>query len=321
MKRPLKLTFVVLGLLASGALRMPFEQRLTKELGTAGLLAPPVVSDTREHIGQTSAAVALGGLRTLVASFMNLRALDYFSARNWDALADTYDTIVDLAPRTRQYWEAGSFHLFYDAASYYRNYSDLPVLRNRQLWRNSILRGRAFLERGLRNNPDDWRMRRSYAQELDTPSKLPDYAAAAEQYRIVADSGQAPSFARRFEMHALARSPGREKDALRLARELYADPKNRTPRLMCLLLALEQKADPVAAKVPADERAIRIFGDARKALDALGPYWIQVRYQFPMDGIGEAIAGLEKRLSIAPEDSVFKRERERAVNEDEGWGK
>ena len=33
-------------------------------------------------------------------------------------------------------------------------------------------RGRAFLERGIRNNPNDWSLHRSYASLLRDPNKL-----------------------------------------------------------------------------------------------------------------------------------------------------
>ena len=72
-----------------------------RELRAAGLFPPPMEIGTRDRIGQTSSAVALGGLRTLVATFLNLRAFTFFTEQRWDDVEDTFDTIVDLAPRTR----------------------------------------------------------------------------------------------------------------------------------------------------------------------------------------------------------------------------
>ena len=134
--------------------------------------AAPLEIATRDRIGQTSSAVALGGLRTLVATFLNLRAFTYFTEQRWDDVADTYDTIVDLAPHTRYYWETGSWHLAYNAASYYLNDSELPPLRRREAWRASILRGRAFLERGIRNNPDDWSLLANLGMLLSDPIQI-----------------------------------------------------------------------------------------------------------------------------------------------------
>ncbi|MEY5013405.1 MAG: hypothetical protein RLY69_1120, partial [Verrucomicrobiota bacterium] len=145
-----KILILVVLLLAFGAARMPYERELGKSLRDAGLFPPTLQIGTRERIGQTSSAVALGGLRTLVATFLNLRAFTYFTERRWDDVEETFNTIVDLAPHTRYYWETGSWHLAYNAASYYINDSKLPPLRRREAWRMSILKGRAFLERGIR---------------------------------------------------------------------------------------------------------------------------------------------------------------------------
>jgi len=156
MKRARRPLILLLAVLATGAARLPLEARLTRTLKEQGLLPVPLGVTTREKIGQTSAVVALGGLRTLVATFLNLRAFDFFTQQRWGDVDETFQLIVDLAPRTRYYWETGSWHQAYNAAAYFLYDSDLPPLRQREAWRASILRGRQFLERGIRNNPGEW---------------------------------------------------------------------------------------------------------------------------------------------------------------------
>ncbi len=112
---------LAVALLAFGAARMPFEAGLSKELHAANLIPRKLEIGTMDKIGQTSSAVALGGLRTLVATFMNLRAFTFFEEKKWNDVADTYDMIVDLAPRTGYYWDSGHYHSAYNAASYYIN--------------------------------------------------------------------------------------------------------------------------------------------------------------------------------------------------------
>ncbi len=101
MKPSWKIAVLAVAVLAFGALRLPYEARLSGELRAAGLFPPPLEIGTRDKIGQTSSAVALGGLRTLVATFLNLRAFTFFSEQRWSDVEDTFNTIVDLAPRTR----------------------------------------------------------------------------------------------------------------------------------------------------------------------------------------------------------------------------
>lgn len=304
MKRRSKLSILALGLLASGALRMHWEAPLSAELRGDGLLAKKVEMGTRDKIGQTSSAVALGGLRTLVATFLNLRAFSFFEAKRWDELAETYDLIVDLAPNTIYYWESGGWNLAYNAASYYRFDSELPALRRREAWLASIHRGRVFYERGARMNPDDWKNNASLGRMLSDSNKPVDFAAAAAAFKASADTGKALPYVRRSELLALARVPGREAESLAMARRLYATPSNRIPALNCVLLALESRADP--SKSPT-ELALAIFDDAKSAHDQLSDYWVRVRERFPLDGVASALQGLEKQLAIPAEKSVFKR--------------
>jgi hypothetical protein len=303
-----KVGILCVALPAFGALRLPFEAHLSGELREAGLVPPPLEIGTRDRIGQTSSAVALGGLRTLVATFLNLRAFTYFTEQRWHDVGKTFDTIVDLAPRTRYYWETGAWHLAYNAASYYRNDSKLPPLRRREAWRSSIYQGRAFLERGIRNNPGDWSLHANLGFLLSDVNKFPafrdaneSFAAAADAYRRAAETGNALGYVKRAWFYSLARVEGREAEALAFARQLYADgPINRTPTLLCLLFVLEAWENP---QMDVAARAIELFGDAQKAHEALAGHWQRTRERFPIHGVPRALEELDRKLGIPPEES------------------
>ena len=297
-------------LLGFGAARLPFEAGLGRDLQAAGLFPPRLAISSRERIGQTSMAVALGGLRTLVATFLNLRAYTAFTERRWEDVEKTFDTTVDLAPRTRYYWETGSWHLAYNAASYYLNDSELPPLRRRESWRRYIFKGRAFLERGIRNNPGDWHLLANLGFLLSDANKFPafrdageSFEAAAEAYRKSAATGKASSFVPRAWLYSLARVEGKESEALALARSLYAEgPKNRTPTLRCLLVVLEARENPA---LDVARRAVELFGSAEKAYAALSNHWRRTRERFPVYGVAAALESLEKSLSIPKEHSIL----------------
>ena len=304
---------------------MPFEENLSKELKSAGLSPLPMDIGTRDKIGQTSSAVALGGLRTLVATFMNLRALSFFENQKWDDVAETYDTIVDLAPRTRYYWETGSWHSAYNAASYYQNDSTLPPLRRKEAWRAAIYRGRAFLERGIRNNPNDWSLYANLGFLLSDSNKFPafrdanaTFTAAAEAYRRSAATGKALGYVKRAEFFSLARVAGKEKEALALGKSLYADPRNRVTTLMILLLVLEAYDNPA---MDCSGRAIEIFGTPEKAYEALTGHWQRTRERFPIYGVAEALESLEKSLAIPKNKSIFNQPLQAVVGPDDWFGK
>lgn len=310
MKLHWKIVLLALALLAFGAARLPYEAGLNRQLRAAGLFPPALEIGTRERIGQTSSAVALGGLRTLVATFLNLRAFTFFTEQRWADVEETFNTIVDLAPRTRYYWETGSWHLAYNAASYYINDSKLPPLRRREAWRASIVKGRAFLERGIRNNPDDWSLYANLGFLLSDSNKFPafrdpnaTFAAAAEAYRKADETGKALGYVRRAWLYSLARVEGREAEALALARALYAEGGvNRTPTLLLLLVVLEARENP--AMDPA-ARAVELFGTPESAYDALCNHWKRTRERFPVHGVATALESLEKSLAIPPDRSIF----------------
>jgi len=300
---------LAVAVLLFGAARLPFEAGLSKELRDAGLTSLPMQIGTREKIGQTSSAVALGGLRTLVATFLNLRAFTFFQEQRWADVADTFDTIVDLAPRTRYYWETGSWHSAYNAASYFINDSKLPPLRRREAWRDSILRGRAFLERGIKNNPNDWSLLANLGFLLSDTNKIsafrsPEktFAAAADAYTRSAATGKALPYVKRSALYSLARVTGEEKNALALARSLYAEQSNRTPTLTILLLVLEAFENP---NLDTAARANELFKTPEKAYDALSGHWQRTRERFPVYGIAKGLEALEKTLNITAEKSIF----------------
>lgn len=308
----LKSVILSLVVLAFGGLRLVYEGALSRELAASGLLPRQLAIGSRERIGQTSSAVALGGLRTLVATFLNLRAFSAFSEQRWPRVEETYDSIVDLAPRTRYYWETGSWHLAYNAASYYLNDSKLPPLRRREAWRSYIQKGRVFLERGLRNMPDDWSLLASLGFLLSDPNKFPafrdpqvSFAAAAEAYQKSSASGKAPAYVRRAWLYSLARVDGKEGEALVLARSLFeASRQNRTPTLRMLLVVLEVHEDP---SMDVARRAVELFGSPEAAYAALCGHWQRTRDRFPVFGLASAMKSLERSMSIPQEKSIFKR--------------
>jgi hypothetical protein len=243
---------------------------------------------------------------------LNLRAYTAFSERRWGDVAETFETMVHLAPRTRYYWETGAWHLAYNAASYYLNDSTLPALRRREAWRSYIVKGRAFIERGIHNNPGDWSLLANLGFILSDPNKYPafrdsgaSFGAAARAYEQAAQTGKAPAYIRRAWFYALARVEGRESEALALGRSLDAEgKKNRTPTMRMLLLVLEAHENP---SLDVAARACELFSTPAQAYAALCTHWQRTRERFPVFGVSRALESLEKELSISAEESILRR--------------
>jgi hypothetical protein len=308
-----KKKYWVLGLaiLVAGAVRLPMEASLTAELHRENLLPPRLKIGTGERLGQTFSAVSLGGLRTLVATFLNLRAYGHFEKQKWADLADTYDVIVDLAPRTKYYWDAGSWHLAYNAASHYLYESELPPLRRKLLWKSHILAGRKFLERGIQNNPEHPMLYERMGYLLADPNKVTAfgdlgeaYESSYEAYQAAVDTGVARNFTKRAALYSLARVPGREKEALELLREIKREQNAHQPTVLAMHYVLEYHGDPEQSVI---ELVDKVFPSRKSAYEILGRLWLRGRDRFPMYGVARAIRYLELESGIEAEKSVLKR--------------
>lgn len=307
------LTFVIL--LGAGAIRTPMEIALTRELRAAKLLPEPLHISTRDKIGQTGFAVALGGLRTLVATFYNLRAYTAFTEDRWKDAEESFDTTVALSPSTTYYWVNGAWHLAYNAGHSYRADESLPPLRREELWRGTVLKGSAFLEKGIRNNPKDWAIKADLGLLLSRPDKtaaflgpggmtLPElYQKAADTYQAASENG-APAYTKRNWFYNLARVPGKEKEALALGETLAQSRSQRTPTVLALVFVLRMHLDPAQDGYALASSLFQ--NDDQRAYRALSTLWEDRQEHYPITGLALTLKTLESRLKIPDEKSIIK---------------
>jgi hypothetical protein len=286
-------------LLAGGGVRLHLEDGATREFRREGLLSEPLNLDVREKIGQNSAVVALAGLRTLVASFASLRATEQFTNTEWPELDESANTTVQLSPRTEYYWDIGGWHLAYNAAAYYRNDPELSRLRAESESRRWVEKGRAFFERGVRNNPENWRLAAALGNLYSSAYHFPDDKKAVSAYSRAWATGKADPRVRRNLLQARARTG--EDPAVLLAELrsiLQSDPGSAVPSMLALRYVLEARMsspdDPVA-------RAVEIFGSEERALRVLGAYFTDYLDRMPQTGVETVIRLLEGRAGIAPD--------------------
>ena len=286
---PFTRNIIVVGvsLLAFGLLRQFPERAMEHALQRAGLLEPALATNQREQIGQTAAAVALGGLRTVVATFLNLRAYASFDRRDWSTLESQFETLVLLQPRSRYYWDVGAWHLAYNAASDYQERDDLPAPRRQALHRTYVLKGREFLERGVRQNPRDWQLLSSLGRYYSVTSKYPDYQKAAECYRRAWESGQARRFEARAWLYCLARVDGQQQQALELARQLMRQDEKMADTQRCLTFVLE-----MSQRNHSDIETLitQCFGNRHNAKRMLQVYRDRNAEQLPITGVDVALS-------------------------------
>jgi len=308
MKTTRKLLLVFLALIAAGFAKLPFEKALTSDLRARRLLPPPLDLSTRKALGQSSYAIALGGFRSLIASMRNLKAHTYFEHQEWTKLEGEYNTITTLQPHTRYYWDVASWHLAYNAYADYGDKPNIPDARRRYLQKQFLARGLRFLEDGINNNPDDWRLRQSYVRILTDPFKPNDLPKAVATIEEAMNRSEVPEILERERLYALSRIPGREEDAWQAVQKLWKDDSNRSlPTLRLIYFSLQWKFSTPDQRTPLEV----IFGprngtndpalrraSRQNALKYLSYYWRRKREGFPMDGVRESIKLLLQEFNI-----------------------
>lgn len=246
MKRKLQALAVIL---LFGVVKLPLERHVTHDLRQQKLLEEPIHLDMKEELGQAGLAAALGGLRGLAASMFELRAHVEFTHVNWAKVESLYELITRLQPRKTRYWEDASWHMAYNAASYYLYNQDLkPALRG-QYFHDYIRRGIDILKEGLTFMPDHPRLWEKLAEI---------YARRTYQFKEAGDAywnsfqHGGLNYTERFAGYFYARSEDPEawKKGYAILKRLY-DQNKATPGLIDHLKLLEKKMHiPDAQRIP-----------------------------------------------------------------------
>ena len=282
---------IILSLLLFGALKLHYEDNLSETMVEQRLLQPKLSSETRLEVGQISAAAMLGGMRSLIASIWNLRAYYHFENLDWLELEKNYELITTLQPHTTSYWTTGAWHLHTNASTYYTENEELSPIRQRSMRRLYINKGSDFLEEGVRQNPDDWKLHLALAELWSNPYREPDIPRAIKHYENVLKSEHIPDYARptreRFYFYILTRSPEHSQQAYKLGKELYYKSKaHHRPNFSCCLFALQNKL-----QITADERIndSDLFPSNQLKRKWLNDYWRNQNKGYPMNGVKSSL--------------------------------
>jgi hypothetical protein len=232
MKRKLQAAAV---LLIFGVAKLPLEQRVTHDLRQSQMLEEPIRLGVGENLGQAGIAASLGGLRGLAACIFQLRAHVEFTHVNWAKVDSLYKLATRLQPRNARYWEEASWHMAFNAASYYLYDKDLkPALRG-QLYHDHVKRGVEILEEGLEFQKDNPRLWQKLAELHWHRSK--DFKRAGDAYWQAFQHGGL-NFTERFAGFAYAQSndPAAWRQGYAILKRLHAANKS-TPGLIEFLSA------------------------------------------------------------------------------------
>jgi len=235
-------------LLLLGAATWPLETRIDAASKTAGLRTAAVDLGMRERVGQTGFLAALSGFRSPLAAFLWIEAMTAWENTEWGRMAGIFDTVTLLQPRAPLYWDLSAWHMGYNAATAALQNEKQPseALRIRSQ-RQYQQMGRDYLERGIRNNPENRQLHIALGSLLR--DKMEDHPAAAAAFLAASKLPDAPPYVKRAAALELAKCPGREREAYGFLKSLYDEgPPQRVPGLVHSLRELEKKLDIPAGK-------------------------------------------------------------------------
>ncbi len=269
-------------LAAGGALLLPFSRSLSEAQQRRGLRLPPPAISREDAISQQIAVFSLGGLRSLAAEILALDATDAWLKSDWPRAQRRWETITALSPHRINYWVRASQDMARNAVSQVRTDGHFSQHDQAVLAHQYAQRGLKFLTDGIANNPGSARLHLELARYYADIPLPPDYRAAAASFERAVGLGAPPMF-RRWVLYNLCKSRTSVQEAWQLARELYRQEENRTPALLGILFALQNKAD-----VPPELRLSpeQLFGSREKAVRELRSY-LTNDLHYPVYGVRE----------------------------------
>ena len=244
-----RVVLAIAALLAFGVLKLPAERALSlqqRQLQIAEVMNP----DLREKLGQLGFVAALSGFRAAVADFLFIQAHVAWERTEWGRVLFWFRQVTTLQPRVPLFWDMAAWHMAWNASAAALNDSSQPRTALRvKAQREYFALGKDFLERGIKNNPDEPQLYESLA--LLYREKLNDHEHASECYAKAAALPGAHSYDRRFSAYELSYCEGREREAYERLRALYDQgEQERLPTLIKRLKFLEDKLNlPPAQRI------------------------------------------------------------------------
>jgi hypothetical protein len=216
-----KRALIIVAIFALAAVaKWPWEEALHRSRQESHLGSGEGLSiELRARLGQNLAVALLSGFRGIVADFVWLGAHSAWEDQKWFKMKEGIELTVLLQPHSISFWDIGAWHFAWNASygeSVNPKYpSDAYRLKVQRDW---ILAGKAFLERGLENNPDNWDLKFKLGwliyQKLNDPLGSVPWLKKANEYP------EAPLYVGRMVGHMLVKG-GHHREAYEWWKQLW----------------------------------------------------------------------------------------------------
>jgi tetratricopeptide (TPR) repeat protein len=156
-----------------------------------------VTRQLRDELGQGLTIGVLSGMRSVVADLIWLETVSAWMNQDWFEVSRVVTLCTALQPRAPMFWDIGGWHLAWNASvdaaqNVVKEPDELKRLKAKRYW---IDRGLDLYQRGLANNPTNWRLWIDLG--ILYQQRLKDYPKAAEAYRTASLLPNAPIYVER----------------------------------------------------------------------------------------------------------------------------
>lgn len=306
----INLLVIITALVITGIVRMPYEQEFAEELLEKKLIPERLNLESRLALKQKGFTAGFGSFRPTIAAFMSLAASNDHSDQDWVGLEQKYEDILLLDPHNPHYWEMASWHLISNAASDSMNKEGLSYLTRNKLYNEYIDKGENIIKRGIKINPDDWRIHILSPNHYSSRYRRPNYEKAASEFDRVSKmegiSDMRRLLMQRFRLYSLNKVPDLHQEAYDLAVKLFEDtPDNHLPSLLTSVwVGQNNPLNNVKKRYPVEE----IFGSKKEAYRALKIQWNFKNEMEEKYGIEKALRKLEVELKLPQRNRLFPHE-------------
>lgn len=254
----IRFCFVFVLVLALGFFKLPIEHELsTQELVLSDrrmdrhlhLRGIDLDLNLREHLGQLGFVAAFSGFRAMVADILFIQAYVAWEQTEWSRVLLLFRQVTTLQPHAVLFWDIAAWHMAWNASTAALHDRTQPRLALRiKAQREYFAIGKDFLERGIKNNPEQPRLYEMLARLYK--EKYNDHERASEFFAKAAALPGAMSYNKRFSAYELSYVENRARQAYERLRGLYdAGENERLPTLITRLKFLEDKLN-----IPGDQR-------------------------------------------------------------------
>jgi len=221
--RKRKWTVIAALILITGLIRGPIEDGMLKDYRKSGFLPAYTTISMADQVGSQASIAMLGGLRFLIATYVQLDAWTKWQDGKWEDLMERYQLVTILQPRDSESWIEYGWHLAYNASAWMLDdRQDLTPTERKILSKEYIDRGIAVLEEGLLWCPEDPWLYRDLGQAYVNKTTGEDrFCKAADVFLRGSKLPNAPGFLYRFYAYNLAKCEGSEAEAYKICKEIY----------------------------------------------------------------------------------------------------